>query len=366
MSSHYEESLHQGLERIRERVAEMGALCERALRDAVRALQEQNRQLAYSVIIRDQQIDLLEKEVDRLCLEFLIRQQPVGAPLRLAYATIRINQELEAVGDYAESIARQVIKLTRREATVPTGRFTELAERASQTLHAAVQAYIKQDIVLAREVAQLEEVVDALKSRVNADLVQLFRDSQIPLEVLHPLMTIARRLERVSDQARNIGIEVLYICTGEDTKHPGSDVYRILFVDEHDDGCGMMAAAIGISLQVPGFVFDSAGIDPRPPEPSLIEFMRGKGSDLSRVAPKAISQVPHLDEQDVIVALTPESKRLFPQIPRKVVFLDWNPPKPAVAGGTPESIHAAYERAYTSIHEHMKELVEAIVGNDKP
>jgi len=365
MSSHYEVTLQQGLERIREKVAEMGTLCERALGDAVRALQERNRKLAYSVIIRDQRIDELEKEVDRLCLEFLVRQQPAGAPLRLAYSTIRINQDLEAVGDYAESIARQVVKLTRGQAPVPTERFTELAERAIQTLHNAVQAYVKQDIVLARDVAQLEELVDVLKSRVNADLVQLFRNSQISLEVLHPLMTIARRLERVSDQARNIGIEVLYFCTGEDTKHRGSEVYRILFVDEHDACRSLMAVAIGNARQLPGFVFDNTGIEPRLPEPSLVEFMREKGLDLSRVAPKGIGQVPHLDEQNVIVALAPEVKRLFPQMPRKAVFLDWNIPSPLVAQGSPETVRAAYEQTYQSIHEHVKELVDAILGNEQ-
>jgi phosphate transport system protein len=366
MSSHYEVSLQQGLERIREKVAEMGALCERALRDAVRALKERNRQLAYSVIIRDQRVDELEKEVDRLCLEFLVRQQPVGAPLRFAYSTIRVNLELERVGDYAESIARQVIKLTRREAVVPVERFAELSERAIQTLHDAIEAYVKQDATRAREVEQLEEVVDALKSRVNADLIQLFRDQQIPLEVLHPLMTIARRLERVSDQARSIGIEVLYLCTGEDTKHPGSDVYRMLFVDEHDETRAMMAAAIGNSLQPAGFAFDSAGLGKHPPDAALIEFMRGKGADLSRVAPKGLSQVPHLDEQDVIVALSPDVKRLFAQLPRKAVFLDWTIPSAAATGGNAAPTPAAYEQTYQAIREHLKELVDAIAGNDKP
>jgi phosphate transport system protein len=364
MSSHYEVSLQQGLERIREKVAEMGALCERALRDAVRALQERNRQLAYSVIIRDQRVDELEKEVDRLCLEFLVRQQPAGAPLRFAYSTIRVNLELERVGDYAESIARQVIKLTRREAVVPVERFVELSERAIQTLHDAIEAYVKQDAARAREVEQLEEVVDALKSRVNADLIQLFRDQQIPLEVLHPLMTIARRLERVSDQARSIGIEVLYLCTGEDTKHPGSDVYRILFVDEHDSARALMAAAIGNSLQQAGFVFDSAGIAPRPVEASLVEFMREKGLDLSHTAAKTFTQVPHLDEQDVIIALAPAARRLFAHPPRKVVVLDWQVRDPAVAG--PSEIHAAYEETFRSIQEHTQDLIQAILGKQKP
>lgn len=329
----------------------------------MRALQEQNRQLAYTVILRDQQIDALEKEVDQLCLEFLVRQQPAGAPLRMAYSTIRINLQLEQVGDYAESIARQVIKLMRCGASVPAERFTELAERAIQTLHEAVQAYMTQDTALVCQVAELEEVVDALKSRVNAGLVQLFRDDQIPLEMLHPLMTIARRLERVTDQARNICIEVFYSCTGEDTKHPGSNVYRILFVDESNACCGLMATAVGNAMQEPGFVFDSAGIHSRPPELSLTEFMREKGVDLSCVASKGVGLVPHLDEQDVIVAVIPEVKRLLPQMPHKAVFLEWNIPDPTVAEGTLETLRAAYDQTYRSIHEQVKELVDAISGN---
>src|SRR6185369_12974081 len=93
-----------------EKVSEMGGLAEQALRDCLSALRNRNRQLAYTVILRDSRIDELEKEVDRLCLEFLVRQQPVAGPLRFAYSTIRINLELERVGDYAESIARQVLK----------------------------------------------------------------------------------------------------------------------------------------------------------------------------------------------------------------------------------------------------------------
>ena len=74
---------------------------------------KQDRQLAYAVILRDRRIDELEKEIDRLCLEFIVRQQPVAKHLRFAYIAIKINQEIERIGDYAESIAKQVLKLTR-------------------------------------------------------------------------------------------------------------------------------------------------------------------------------------------------------------------------------------------------------------
>src|SRR4030095_8282019 len=110
MGTHYEESLQRDIDRIRARIREMAALCDKALKDCLTALRARNRQIAYSVILGDKRIDELEKEVDRLCLEFLVRQQPVASPLRFAYSTIRINLELERVGDYAGSIARQAVK----------------------------------------------------------------------------------------------------------------------------------------------------------------------------------------------------------------------------------------------------------------
>src|SRR5438552_10880250 len=127
MSTHLEESRQRDIDRIRAKVSEMAGLCEHALQDCLRALRERNRTVAYSVILRDQRIDELEKELARLCLEFIVRQQPVAGLLRLAYATIRINLELERVGDYAEGIARQVLKLTATDLPIPLARFQEIA-----------------------------------------------------------------------------------------------------------------------------------------------------------------------------------------------------------------------------------------------
>src|SRR5687767_15240815 len=138
MATHFEQSLQRDIDRIRAKVSEMAVLGERALRDCMKALEEKNRVLAYSIILRDQRIDELEKEVDRFCLEFIVRQQPVAGPLRMAYATIRINLELERVGDYAESIARQVLKLTSMDVQIPVDRFAEIANLSIPMLHDSV------------------------------------------------------------------------------------------------------------------------------------------------------------------------------------------------------------------------------------
>jgi phosphate transport system protein len=118
MQLHLEQSVQRDVDLIRGKVVEMCGLDEKALRSCVRALREGNRQLAYAVILRDQYVDGMEKELDRLCLEFLVRQQPVAGLLRFAYATIKINLELERVGDYAESIARQTLKLIGTEVKI--------------------------------------------------------------------------------------------------------------------------------------------------------------------------------------------------------------------------------------------------------
>ncbi len=107
MATHFEALLQQDLERIRLKVVEMGGLAERAILSSIRALLERDRQLAFAVILRDQYVDQAEKELDKLCLQFLVRYQPAASLLRFAYATIKVNLELERIGDYAEAIARE-------------------------------------------------------------------------------------------------------------------------------------------------------------------------------------------------------------------------------------------------------------------
>jgi len=363
MATHFEQSLQRDIDRIRTKVGEMAALSEHALRDCVKALTEKNRVLAFSVILRDQRIDELEKEVDRLCLEFIVRQQPVAGPLRMAYATIRINLELERIGDYAESIARQILKLTSMNVDIPAERFAEIANISIPMLHEAVQAFVNQDPALARAAAEKEELVDVLKSKLNADLMKLNRENKIPFEALNALMMIARHFERVSDQAKNICTEVLYMCTGEYSRHKGTEASRLIFVDQRNSCRSQMAEAIANSLNQPQFIFASAGLEPTSVDPKTVSFLKDKGLDISKQASKAIDQIPNLDHYQVIVALAPESKKAFPKAPTKVVCLDWSVEDPSIVTGSPTEIKAAYESTYQFLHAHIQDLVEAVLGD---
>jgi phosphate transport system protein len=364
MATHLEASLQRDVDRIRGKVTSMAELAERALRDCVKALQERNRQLAYSIILRDQRIDELEKEIDRLCLEFLVRQQPVAGHLRFAYATIKINAELERIGDYAESVAKQILKIDSIESQAFYVRFIEIANLAIHMLRDAVRAFVDQDAKLATATMVIENEVDILRTEINAELFRAFQDGKFPLDALVPLMTIARRFERVTDQAKNICEEVLYMCTGEYVKHLGTELIRVLFVDKHNSCRSQMAEGIANGFGQDRLLFTSAGLDPTPVDPRAISFLKDKGIDITQQKPKAISQIPNYDHYQVIVALEKEAQRAFPAPPTKTVCLDWNVADPSLVQGSPEKVSAAYEQTYQYIHSHIQDLAHAILGDN--
>jgi phosphate transport system protein len=360
MHTHLEESLQRDMDRIRDHVAQMSQRAEKALRDCVKSFTENNRKLAYAVILRDQYVDEKEKEIDRLCQEFIVRQQPVAGHLRFANGTVKINLEIERVGDYAESIARQIIKLHEQPIDHFKNGVVELADVSTIMFHNAVQAYIRHACDLARKTLESWETADARRNELNTALICRFREQKLPFEALDPLMTIIRRFERVADQARNICLEVLHICTGEYVKHRGADTFRVLFVDDHNSCRSQIAEAIAEKLNQTRFVFSSAGIDPRPVNKTTIEFMQAKGFDLARSAPKAIHQIPYLDHYQVIVALSKDAMHAFPKRQRKVIMIDWLTDDPSVVQGSAPEIAEAYEKAFEFIRNQVHDLVEAI------
>lgn len=363
MGTHFERTFEKDLDRIRERITQMASLGERALKNCVKALQEKNRQTAYGVILGDRGIDEMERELDQLCLEFLVRQQPVAGPLRFAYSTIRINLELERIGDYAESIARQILKLIGTETEFPTARFIEIADLSIPMLHDAVQAFVTEDAELAKRTMVIEETVDVLRTAINAELYELRQQEKIPLEALTPLMTIARRFERVSDQAKNICQEVIYCATGENPRHKSEETFRLLFLDQHDSCRAPMAAAIGSALKLPKVMFESAGLEPKEMDRRTILFLAEKGIDISQRKPKRLDQIPEIDQFHVVIGLEKDVQKSLPPPPRKTVYLDWSLVNPSEVQGAEVEVRDAYEKAYREIREHLRDIMEAIVGD---
>jgi phosphate transport system protein len=350
VSTHYEASLERQIDQLRQLVLEMAARAESSLNDCIAALEKSDRQLAYAVILRDRYIDELDVRIDRECLEFLIRQQPAGKHLRFAAALIKVNLELERVGDYAKNIAKQVIKLSSLEGPLPIDSLLELGRRAVPMIRKAVQAFVSEDVTAARWVIVEETKTEALRGTIGEMLFDERQSGRIPLEAFTAMNNAARRFERVADQAKNISQETLYMVTGDYVKHRDLMSLGVVFLDATNSRASQMAEAIGRGLHNPTFQFMSAGADPKPLDPGLIEFMRQKGYDLADVRSKLPGDIPDIDSAQVFVILSPRARNIVPANPRAVT-LEW-------IVETPDD----YPRTFEFLRKQINDLVAALLG----
>jgi phosphate transport system protein len=354
----HEASVVQDSNRIREHLIEMARCTEQSLKDSLNACLENNHKLAYAIILRDQIIDEKEKEIDRLCLEFIVKQQPVAQSLRFIFSVIKLTIEIERVGDYAESMARHLIKMKEWPEQCCRTNITRLAELSISMFHDAIHSFIDNSPDLAKKTLAVEDTIDTLRDECINEVLEVSKNGQTTLGLLN----IIRRFERVAGQARNICMEILYIYTGEYLKHPGADAFRILFVDEHNSLRSRIAEAIANSLDQPKFIFASAGLDPKPIDPETIAFMKEKGFDFSGITPRSLDRIPNLDYYQVIVALSSKAKPLFPQEPRKTIYLDWQIDDPSSLETDKAALHAAYENVFNFLTTQINDLVNAILG----
>ncbi len=363
MPSHYEESLERDIGRLRAKIGDMLQLVLRALTDSLGAFLDADRPRAYLVVLRDRHIDELEKEIDRLSLEFIIRQQPVASHLRFVYASIKLNQALERIGDYCESIARQSLKIIHLDMRFLHDRYRDMMNLAIPMLRDAVTAFLTRDVELARKAMESEKAVDHLRTVINAEVAAYQKEGRIPVEAIMPLLTIAKRIERTSDQAENICEEVIYLCTGEYAKHKGRETFRILFVDEDNACLSQMAEAIGNALNQPRFMFSSAGLKPVAPDHGTLEFLKKKGLDVSHHTSKSLNQIPNLEYYQVAVAFGEHVQNQL-KLPTKTVELDWTVADPRAGTAHGAGSEAGYEAAFEYIQTHIRDLTQAILGDD--
>lgn len=366
MQSHLEENLQQDIDLIRSKVVEMGELVEKALETCLGAIEQNDRQLAYAVILRDRHIDELEETLESLCQRFLIKHLPVARQMRFVYSVIKINTELERVGDYAKSIARRFLTVSDLGAQASYSKLIDIANLAIPFLRNALRAFSESDAELAKATREREKerAIDNLRYEIHRDLIQLHIQNELPSEALVPLVTVVSCLERVANQASNICEEVLYMCTGEDLRHEYQQVLRVLFVTEYDACRGQMAVGIGNALEPHRVLFSSAGVASQPLDPKTVQFMAEKGIDISGQNSKYLNQILDLKDYAIIVSLCEEVERALPSLSSRPVRINWEVRDPSKLEGTEEEVQAAYQNTYQFLERHIRELTQAVLGDD--
>lgn len=211
---------HRQIDKLKKQLLNLGTLVEDAVHESIQAIQNRDADLADRVIEGDKKIDLMEIDVEEECLHTLALHQPVAVDLRFVVAVLKINHDLERIGDLAASIARQA-KFLASEAIVEQTPFDlpGMCTRVTRMLHDALDALVSLDVESARKVRKLDDEVDEIYARMYDELADAMRQRPDQMEQMIHLMNVARQLERMADHAVNIAKDVVYMVEGEIVRH---------------------------------------------------------------------------------------------------------------------------------------------------
>ena len=191
----------------------MGATCEEIISLASESLTDYSAELAKQVQTVGQQIDESERTIETICLKLLLRQQPVARDLRQISAAMKMITDMERIGDQSEDIVDLILKMERR-ADEKYPRIREMAKAAQAMVTEAVDAYVKQDLELARKVMAHDDVVDDDFSRVKKGIIGIIAENPNEGEYALDLLMIAKYFERIGDHCTNIAEWVEFSVTG--------------------------------------------------------------------------------------------------------------------------------------------------------
>jgi phosphate transport system protein len=233
--------LQREMDRLKRKVLALGALVEENLRLSFQAIDQRDEAKARRVIATDVLIDENEVDVEEECLKTLALYQPVAGDLRFVAAVIKINSELERIGDLSANIAERALQLLEQPPVLVPHHVAVMADRTWAIIEKALDALVHQDAVLAREVLVADDEIDELYAQLIDELKAAIRADLEHLDAIVLLFSVARYLERLADHATNIAEDVLYLVEGEIQRHttsavpPGTaeEVLRL-----RDQGCG--------------------------------------------------------------------------------------------------------------------------------
>lgn len=215
--------LHRAIEDLKKHLLGLSALVEEALGKAVTALERRDEALARQVIEGDRAIDLLEVELEEECLKCLALHQPVASDLRFVIAVLKMDDELERIGDLAVNLAQRALVLAGRPPLACPFDLHGMAEKARWMLGRSLDALINLDADLAREVWGADREVDAIHRATYEQVAAAMRDDPDRIESYLQYISASRFIERIADHATNIAKDVLYMTVGEIVRHRGRE-----------------------------------------------------------------------------------------------------------------------------------------------
>lgn len=211
--------LLRDLEKLKKELLGVGALVENAIHLATTALLDRRPELAHQVIDGDREIDLREVAIEEDCLKILALHQPVAFDLRYIITVLKVNNDLERMGDLAVNIAERAIYLGSHEPMPRPFGFDEMVEKVRQMVGMSLEALIERDVELADQVLRADDEVDEMHRQMFDKMQKLMVSDPSRIERATHLLSASRNLERIADQATNIAEDVLFMVRGDIIRH---------------------------------------------------------------------------------------------------------------------------------------------------
>ena len=212
----------EDLDALKERLLAMGGLAEERVREAVHGVKDRDNAALDAVLAGDEPINELHMEIDDRCFKLLALHQPMAADLRVIVAAVKINTDLERVGDLAVNIAEAGKRYLQHPPVKPLIDIPRMGDLAQKMLRDALDAFVRRDMPLAEKVLAEDDTLDALKTQIFRELLTYMIQTPQTIEPALDLILISRHLERIGDHATNVAEDVIFILSAKDVRHHGA------------------------------------------------------------------------------------------------------------------------------------------------
>jgi len=213
------------IEKLKKLVLGLGAIVEEQINNSMIALERRDTELAKDIIQRDKEIDALEITVEEECLKILALYQPIAKELRFVVAVLKMNNDLERIGDLAANNAKRAKYLSEKQPIQIISDLIPVAEKVKIMIKKSLDSLINTDENLAREVCASDDEVDNLTKDMLRKIIDGIKAEPSKTKEYISIRTISKNLERIADSATNIAEDVVYLCSGEIIRHRGEDFY---------------------------------------------------------------------------------------------------------------------------------------------
>jgi len=215
MERHFDEELKD----LKEKLLRMAGLAEDSIAKAVKAIKDRDEALVRQVFEQEEKINLIEIEIDEVCLRLLALRQPMAGDLRFITSAMKIGSELERIGDQSVNIAERTIELLKVPPLKPLIDIPHMAGLAQAMVVDSINAFINRDADLARRICERDDEVDQINHQIFRELLTYMMEDPATISRAVELILIGRHLERIADHATNIGEDVIYLVKGKSIKH---------------------------------------------------------------------------------------------------------------------------------------------------